>query len=163
MEAFNREAPAIAKLTDSELSSEQLRALARQMKPQDAEALYQVISDENNSDEIRSVAIDLLTVKNDTASMMALKKFVGNKTTVNGKPWNTKKELETILRAQAVESIAAYPQKEIAFSTLSFLQRQVEEKFLNERIGRAAAQVSGLQAEASTAPAEDENLKQLVQ
>jgi hypothetical protein len=66
-----------------------------------------------------------------------------------------------VLRAQAVESIAAYPQKEIAISTLNFLHQKVDESFLADRINRATAHLLG---RAPAPEAQDEAaLKDLVE
>lgn len=161
-EKFRAEAAEIAKLhMDPELVEERLRNLARSMNQQDVADLYEVISDDANDPDQRALAVELLSIKNDTASLTALQNFVANKKMVNGRPWDSKKELETVLRAQAVESIAAYPQKEIALSTLSFLQRRVDEKFLNDRIGRAAANLNG--AAPAVEQQDDEALRKLLE
>lgn len=161
-EKFRAEAAEIAKLQmDPELVEERLRDLARSMDQQAVADLYEVISDDRNDPDQRALAVELLSIKNDTASLTALQNFVANKKMVNGRPWDSKKELETVLRAQAVESIAAYPQKEIALSTLSFLQRRVDEKFLNDRIGRAAANLNG--AAPAIEQQDDEALRKLLE
>lgn len=161
-EKFKNEAAEIAKLQiDPEAAEERLRQLARSMNQRDVADLYEVISDDSNDPDQRALAVELLSIKNDTASLTALQNFVANKTMVNGRQWDSKKEFETVLRAQAVESIAAYPQKEIALSTLSFLQRRVDEKFLNDRIGRAAANLNG--AAPSMQQQDDEALRKLLE
>lgn len=161
-EKFRAEAAEIGKLQmDPESVEERLRDLARSMNQQDVADLYEVISDDTNDPDHRALAVELLSIKNDTASLTALQNFVANKKMVNGRPWDSKKELETVLRAQAVESIAAYPQKEIALSTLSFLQRRVDERFLNDRIGRAAANLNGVAPAAEQQ--DDEALRKLLE
>ncbi len=140
---FKEESLQIAKIqNDPELTQTRMKDLAKVMAPADVQDLYEIISDEKNNGDQRALAIELLSLKNDTTSLMALQNFVANNTNVNGTKWDRKKELETVLRAQAVESIAAYPQKDIALSTLGYLQRKVDERFLNDRIGRAAASLS---------------------
>lgn len=159
---FKEEAEQIGKLqADPETAQARMRALAAKMNQQDVEDMYEVISDDRNNGDQRALAVELLSIKNDTASLIALQNFVANNTTVNGTKWDRKKEFETVLRAQAVESIAAYPQKDIALSTLSFLQSKVDESFLVDRINRAAANLSG---KASPLNQQDEAaLKQLVE
>lgn len=162
VERFTKEARQIAKIQHNpELVQNRMKNLASAMGPQEVQSLYEVISNDKNDGEQRALAVELLSLKNNTAALMALQNFVGNNITVNGTKWDRKKELETVLRAQAVESIAAYPQKEIAISTLSYLQNKVDEKFLNDRIGRVAASLN------NNVPAlkqqDDETLKKLLE
>lgn len=144
---FRSEAQLASNREESEAGSSEvenrLRNLVGLMGQNEVRALYEVISDDRNSDSERALAVELLAMKNDTASLMALQNFVANDSTVTGKKWNRQKELETILRAQAVESIADYPEKQIALSTLSYLQSKVDEKFLVDRIGRATSALTG--------------------
>jgi hypothetical protein len=160
---FKEEVFQISQLQDKPEEVEQrLKGLAKLMGQSEVEALYEVISDEQNNGDERAMAVELLSLKNDTASLMALQNFVGNKKNVSGKEWNRKKELETVLRAQAVEGIAGYPEKEIAISTLSFLQSRVDDKFLNDRIGRATTSIlSGNNK--TLQQQDDEALKKLVE
>lgn len=161
-EKFKQESAAVAELqSDPEAAQERLRQLARGMTQKDVESLYEIISDDRNDGDQRALAVELLSLKNDTASLIALQNFVASEKTATGKAWDRKKELETVLRAQAVESIAAYPQKEIALSTLSFLQRRVNESFLNDRIGRATAHLMGRAP--SPEQQDDEALRKLIE
>jgi hypothetical protein len=140
---FKAESLQIAKLqNDPEEVQSRLKLLSKEMSAQDVEALYEIISDDKKDGDQRALAIELLSLRNDTSSLLALQNFVGNNKNINGTKWDRKRELETVLRAQAVESIATFPQKEIAISTLSFLQKKVDEKFLSDRIGRAAASLN---------------------
>lgn len=139
-EKFKEEAVQISKIqSDPDLAQTRMKELAAAMTTKDVQDLYEIISDDKNNGDQRALAVELLSIKNDTTSLIALQNFVANDKTINGIKWDRKKEFETILRAQAVESIAAYPQKDIALSTLSYLQHKVDERFLNDRIGRAAA------------------------
>lgn len=143
VQRFKKESSEIGKIQNNpELAQNRMKSLAKAMRPQDVQGLYEIISNEKNDGDERALAVELLSLKNDTASLMALQNFVANNVTVNGTKWDRKKELETILRAQAVESIATYPQKDIALSTLGFLQNKVDEKFLSDRIGRARASLT---------------------
>lgn len=159
---FNAESVQIAKIqNDPEVALNRMKKLAEGMTPQDIQELYNIISNEKNDGDRRALAIELLSIKNDTTSLMALQNFVANNINVNGTKWDRKKELETVLRAQAVEGIASYPHKEIAISTLSYLQHKVDERFLNDRISRAAA---NLDNRAPTLQQQDEAaLKKLVE
>lgn len=161
-ERFKKESLQIAKIqNDPDLAQNRMKDLAKDMAPQDVQSLFEIISDDKNDGDQRAMAVELLSLKNDTTSLIALQNFVGNNVNINGSKWDRKKELETILRAQAVESIAAYPQRDIARSTLSYLQQKVDEKFLNDRIGRAAA---SLKDEAPTIQQQDDAaLKKLLE
>ncbi len=143
VQKFKSEALQISKIQNNpELAQNRMKALADMMGPQDVQGLFDIISNDKNNGDQRALAVEILSLKNDTTSLMALQNFVANNVTVNGTKWDRKKELETVLRAQAVESIAGYPQKDIAISTLSYLQQKVDEKFLNDRIARAAASLA---------------------
>lgn len=159
---FKQEALELAKLQeDSEEAQKRLKQLAQQMKPGDVEGLFEVISNDKNNGDTRALAVELLSIKNDTASLMALQNFVGNNKNANGQKWDRRKEFESVLRAQAVEGIAGYPEKAIAISTLSFLKKKVDDKFLSDRIGRASA---NLISNAGSAQQQDEEaLKKLVE
>lgn len=161
-ERFKEEALQISKIqNDPDLAQARMKELAAAMTTKDVQDLYEIISDDKNNGDQRALAVELLSIKNDTTSLIALQNFVANNVNVNGTKWDRKKEFETILRAQAVESIAAYPQKDIALSTLSYLQHKVDERFLNDRIGRAAA---NLKDNAPTVPQQDdEALKKLLE
>ena len=162
VEKFKAEADQIGKVQNNpEGAQARLKKLAEKMRPTDVEGMFEVISNDKANSDQRALAVELLTIKNDTTSMMALQNFVANKKNINGKPWDQKKEFETVLRAQAVEGIAAYPEKEIALSTLSYLQQKVDQKFLSERISRVSM---GLMYDSKPVKQQDEEaLKKLVE
>lgn len=162
VQRFKKESLQLAKIQNNPaLVQSRMKALADSMTPQDVQGLFEVISNDKNNGDQRALAVELLSLKNDTASLMALQNFVANNMTVNGTRWDRKKELETILRAQAVESIAAYPQRDIALSTLGYLQQKVDEKFLNDRIGRATASLN--ENAPSLKQQDDDALKKLLE
>lgn len=162
VQKFKKEALQLAKIQNNpELIQNRMKALADAMSPQDVQGLFELISNDKNDGDQRALAVELLSLKNDTTSLMALQNFVANNVTVNGTKWDRKKELETILRAQAVESIAAYPQRDIALSTLGYLQQRVDEKFLNDRIGRATASLT--ENAPSLKKQDDDALKKLLE
>ena len=162
VQKFKKESLQLAKIQNNpELVQSRMKALADSMTPQDVQGLFEVISNDKNNGDQRALAVELLSLKNDTTSLMALQNFVANNVTVNGTKWDRKKELETILRAQAVESIAAYPQRDIALSTLGYLQQRVDEKFLNDRIGRATASLT--ENAPSLKQQDDDALKKLLE
>ncbi len=136
---FKAEASQIAKIQNNpEAVQARMQKLADEMNSRHVEGLYEIISDDKSNADERALAVELLTLKNNTASLIALQNFVANTKNINGEKWDQKKEFETVLRAQAVEGIAGYPEKEIAISTLNYLQQRVDQKFLNERISRAS-------------------------
>ncbi|MBY0453052.1 MAG: hypothetical protein K2P92_08455, partial [Bdellovibrionaceae bacterium] len=121
-----------------EAAQARMNKLAAQMTQADVRALADIISDDQQNGDERALAVELLSLKNDTASLTALQNFVATSNKIDGITAERKKEFETVLRAQAVESIADYPQKEIAISTLTYLQGKVDNRFISERIGRAS-------------------------
>ena len=143
IDKFKKEAVQIAKIqTNPDEADARIKKLANQMRPQDVDSMYEVISNDKINGDQRALAVELLSVKNDTTSLMALQNFVANNKNINGKQWDRKKEFETVLRAQAVEGISTYPQREIALSTLNYLQHKVDNMFLAERIGRATTELT---------------------
>lgn len=162
VEKFKAEAAQIGKIQNNPAAAQaRLKKLAEKMRPSDVVGMYDVISNDKANADQRALAVELLALKNDTTSMMALQNFVANKKNVNGQNWDQKKEFETVLRAQAVEGIAAYPEREIALSTLSYLQQKVDQKFLSDRISRVSM---GLMYEAKPVIQQDEEaLKKLVE
>jgi hypothetical protein len=136
---FKEEARQIGKLqTNPDETQLRLKKLADKMNPQNVEGLFDIISNDKSDSDQRALAVELLAIKNDTTSLMALQNFVANSKNVNGTKWDHKKEFEAVLRAQAIEGIATFPEKEIALSTLNHLQQKVDHKFLNDRISRAS-------------------------
>lgn len=161
---FRAEAQQLAGQTaNTEIAEARLQALAAQMGQSEVRALYDVISDDRNSSDERALAVELLSIKNDTASLMALQNFVASDSTTTGKKWDRQKELETVLRAQAVESIAGYPEKQIALSTLNYLQSKVDEKFLIDRIGRATSSLTGQSFQPSQQQQNEDALRNLIE
>jgi hypothetical protein len=159
---FKTEAAEIGKIQNNpEAAQARMKKLADSMTPKHVEGLYEIISDDKSNADERALAVELLSLKNDTTSLVALQNFVANTKNINGVKWDQKKELETVLRAQAVEGIAAYPEKEIAISTLSYLQQKVDQKFLSERISRAS--MSLMYDNKPVGQQDEEALKKLVE
>lgn len=159
---FNKESLEVVETSkDKALFQKRVKALSEQMTADDVDKLYNLISNEKNKGPERSLALELLTVRNDTASLIALQNFIANNKSVNGIKWDRKNKVETMLRAQAVESIAAYPQKEIALSTLSYLHNKVDERFLIDRIGRASALIN--KKDTGIKPTSDTELKNILE
>lgn len=160
---FKAEAAQIAKIQNNpEAVQGRMQKLAEEMNSRHVDGLYEIISDDKSNADERALAVELLTLKNNTASLMALQNFVANTKNLGGEKWDQKKEFETVLRAQAVEGIAGYPEKEIAISTLNYLQQRVDQKFLNERISRASMNL--MYSDSSSVTQQDEDaLKKLVE
>lgn len=159
---FRKESSEISKVQNDPVKVQQrMQKLAETMTQHEVRAIYELISDDKNNADQRALAVELLSIKNDTASLTALQNFVANSKNINGNEWDRKKELETVLRAQAVEGIAGYANREIALSTLSFLQHKVDEKFLSDRISRASSNL--FNRTQSLEQQDDEALKKLVE
>jgi len=160
---FKSEAGQIAKIQNNpEIVQARMQKLADEMNSRHVEGLYEIISDDKSNADERALAVELLTLKNNTASLVALQNFVANTKNINGDKWDQKKEFETVLRAQAVEGIAGYPEKEIAISTLNYLQQKVDQKFLNDRISRASMNLL-YKDNKSVTQQDEEALKKLVE
>lgn len=159
---FKTEVVEVGRLqANPEAAQARMNKLAAQMTQADVRALADIISDDQQNGDERALAVELLSLKNDTASLTALQNFVATSNKIDGITAERKKEFETVLRAQAVESIADYPQKEIAISTLTYLQGKVDNRFISERIGRAS---NGLMyGTENLKQQEDDALKKLVE
>lgn len=161
---FKSEAAQIAKIQNNpEAVQARMQKLAEEMNSRHVDGLYEIISDDKSNADERALAVELLTLKNNTASLMALQNFVANTKNISGEKWDQKKEFETVLRAQAVEGIAGYPEKEIAISTLNYLQQKVDQKFLNDRISRASINLMYSGNTGSMQQQDEDALKKLVE
>ena len=164
IEKFKKESMQIAKIqNNSDLVKNKIKDLANAMEPEDSDLLYNIVSNEKNKSEQRAIAMEVLSVKKDTSSLIALQNFVASGTSVNGTKWNRRNEFETVLRAQAVEGIASYPQKDIALSTLNYLKSKVDARFLADRIGRATAKIKKQEVSSDTKSVEETTLKDFVE
>ncbi|MGZ3691099.1 MAG: hypothetical protein ACXVAX_06335 [Pseudobdellovibrio sp.] len=159
---FKNEVEQVGKIQNNpEQVTERLKKLADTMDKSNIDDLYEIASDDRQSGDERAMAVELLTVKNDTASLTALQNLVANTKNINGTAWDHKKEFETVLRAQAVEGIAGYPEKEIAISTLNYLSQKVDQKFLSDRISRASNSL--IMGTPSLKQQDEEALKKLIE
>ncbi|MFZ3229725.1 MAG: hypothetical protein WA160_05945 [Pseudobdellovibrio sp.] len=70
-------------------------------------------------------------------------------------------EFETVLKVQAIEGIAAYPQKDLAISSLISIDPKINEAFLKDRIKRSLIELRA-QSENSEKQVED-SLKKLIE
>lgn len=159
---FAIEAQQIAKIQNKpEQVQLRLNKLAQNLTKQNIDSLYELASDDTRSGDERALAVELLTIRNNAASLTALQNLVANQKNINGKKWDSKKEIETVLRAQAVEGIAGFPEKEIALSTLNYLQQKVDEKFLSDRISRASNSL--IMGKPTIQQQDEEALKKLIE
>lgn len=161
---FKQEAAEIGRIqNDPEAAIARMKKMAQAMGPEDVKQLADIIADEEQNGDERALAVELLSIKNNTASLVALQNFVATTNKVEKIKQQYKKEFETVLRAQAVESIAAYPEKQIALSTLTYLQSRVDNRFISERISRASASLMYGNESQTLREQDDEALKKLVE
>lgn len=85
----------------------------------------------------RAMAVELLSRNKTPEALQALQDFVIYHQTDGSTGWSRQREFESVLRAQAIEGIAAYPKKELALSSLNSLSQHVSESFLRDRIARS--------------------------
>ena len=94
---FKTEAQQIGKLQNNpQAVQDRLKVLANRMNPKDVAGLFDIISSEKSDADQRALAVELLSIKNDTTSLRALQNFVANTKTVDGAKWDQKKEFETV-------------------------------------------------------------------
>ena len=97
----------------------------------DLNQLAKIMTDTKANEDQRSEAVELIAGYQTVESLQQLEDFVVQKNL------NVKNELESALKAQAIEGIAAYPQKELALSSLNSINPKVSELFLKERIKKS--------------------------
>ncbi len=145
---------------DPKTLDQKMDQLAKGLTPLEIKKLAIIVHNKNESEDRRAMAVELLSRSKTADAVLLLKEFVASKQT-SALATVRKRELESILRAQAIEGIAGYPKKELALSYLNTLENQVEEKFLKDRIVRSE---EGLKGRApNTQQKEEAALKQLVQ
>ncbi len=162
IQKFTAEVAEVGRLQNNpEQTQERLKKMANLMRVQDVQAMADIIADENRNGDERALALEILSIKNDTTSLIAMQNFVATANKISDIKIPQKKEFETVLRAQAVESISSFPQTEIALSTLSYLQSKVDNRFINDRISRATAGL--IYGKDNLKEQDDEALKKLVE
>lgn len=146
--------------SDPKKLDDKMDQLARDLSALEVKRLAIVMRSKLEDSETRAMAIELLTRSKTRDAMDVLKEFVVTPQT-SGPVLSRTAEYESILRAQAIEGIAAYPQKDLALTYLNSMTSQVKESFLKDRIVRSEEGLKGL---APTVQNNDETaLKQLVQ
>ena len=106
------------------------------------------------------MAVELLSRSKIPDAVLMLKEFVASKQLASTTSAR-KRELESVLRAQAIEGIAGYPQKDLALSYLNSLSKEVDETFLKDRIVRSEEGIKGRTVRVQQK--DEAALKQLVQ
>ena len=105
------------------------------------------------------MAVELLARKQTVESLKQLENFVQQHETTT--KWSRTREFESVLRAQAIEGIASFPQKDLAVSSLMALDPKLNESFLKDRIKRSLV---GLKNDSQTPEKQDnEALSKLVE
>lgn len=142
---FIKESRQISKLQmDPDQVEKRLDQLAHQMSDQDIQNLSKVMSDQNKDGDERAMAVEILSRRQTAESLKALHDFVvAGHHTEGATPWNRLNEFESVLKAQAIEGVASYPEKKEALKTLNSLASQVSESFLRDRISRSEAGLKG--------------------
>ena len=155
---FLKEAQKISELqNDPKLVDQKMDQLARSMSSVDLQKLSVVMQNENENGDQRALAVELIARFKTPEAITALKEFVVRRDGHSG----PNREFESVLRAQAIEGIAAFPQKELALSYLNLMANQVDESFLKDRIVRSEENLKGRAP--STEQQDESALKQLVQ
>ncbi|MBC7466086.1 MAG: hypothetical protein H7256_08840 [Bdellovibrio sp.] len=119
-----------------EQSDDQIQDVAKNLSNADLKKLSEVMSDKKADEDQRTLAVELISRHQTVESLKQLESFVLRPVTSSE---NNKRQLESVLKAQAIEGIAAYPQKDIAISSLTSLDPVVSEAFLKDRIKRSMA------------------------
>lgn len=140
---FKLESQNISQLqSEPQKTEERLQALANKMTQEQMQKLTQLISDQSKDGDERAMAIEMLSRRKDSESLKALEDFVAQSDDVGA--WSRSHEFESVLRAQAIEGIATYPEQKEALSALNKLSKKVNESFLRDRILRSQAGLKGL-------------------
>ncbi|MBC7741184.1 MAG: hypothetical protein H7061_03245 [Bdellovibrionaceae bacterium] len=159
---FNSEAQAMAQLqTDPNLVEKRLEDLALSLTTEDIESLKKIMNNADRNGDDRALAIELLSRKKTPQSLAALEGFVQSHQTTTKENWSRPQEFNSVGAAQAIEGIAAYPEKDKALTALDSLAKTVDESFLLDRIARSKQSLIGN----TDATEEQDNgaLKQFVQ
>lgn len=128
----------LAQLAQNELeqSDEKIQDVAKNLSTADLKKLSEVMSDKKADEDQRTLAVELVSRHQTVESLKQLESFVLQPSTNSA---NRKRQLESVLKAQAIEGIAAFPQKDLAISSLTTLDPNISEAFLKDRIKRSMA------------------------
>ena len=118
-------------------AEEKIQSLAATLTNQDLNQLSEVMANKNSLGDQRAMAVELLSRSRSVAAIKKLEDFI--KDHDDTLKWSRSREFESVLRAQAIEGIAAFPQKDFAISSLTSLDTKISESFLKDRIRRSVA------------------------
>jgi hypothetical protein len=152
---FLGEAQKISRHNDPRVAERKIEELANKMSAADVQFLSQVINSPGKQRDDRAMAVELLSRKKTSESLQILNQFVAQKN-------NQKNEFDSVLKAQAIEGIASYPQKNLALSYLNSLADKVDESFLKDRISRSSENLEE-RPKANLQQQEEAALKQLIE
>lgn len=124
-------------LAQPEESEQKIQDLAKNLSSEELKHLADVMVDKKADEDQRTLAVQLVARNQTVESLKELESFVLHKKGYSF--FNRKNELESVLKAQAIEGIAAFPQKDLAISSLTSLDPKLDESFLKDRIKRSMA------------------------
>jgi predicted DNA-binding protein len=123
---------------DPDQIENRLQSLARQMVNQDKIFLKEIIESQKiNSDE-RALAIELLSRNQTPESAEILKNYTTSKTS-DAPTRAGHDDKERIFKAQAIDGLAAYQDRELALKYLDEVSNNTQDQFLKDRVRQAEA------------------------
>ncbi len=140
---------------------QKLEALALATTNEDIQILTKIIQDSSRNGDERALAIEVLSRKKSPESLKALENFVKAHESTTKQNWSRAQEFESVMRAQAIEGIAAYPETGSALTSLNALSEKIDESFLLDRIIRSSESIKGKAA--ATDIQDDAALKKLIE
>lgn len=141
---------------DTEAVENRLQAFARQMEPDHRNYLKTILMSEKSNGDERALAIELLTRNQTPEAAEILKNYSLSDSTTG----NLKSGEDIIFKAQAIEGLAGYQDRNLAISYLNEISRKTNYSFLQDRVRRAQA---SLKNEGPTIETQDlEALKKIV-
>jgi len=119
-----------------EETEKRLQQMADNLDAYQLNYLKSVVMDLNQAGDERALAIELLSRNTSNTAAQILKEFaLSNDRGLRG----VAKDQEIVFKAQAIEGIAAQPEKSLALQYLSEISRKTDSAFLNDRALRAQA------------------------
>lgn len=141
---------------DTEAVENRLQAIARQMEPEHRDYLKMILNNDKSNGDERAMAIELLT-RNQTPEAAEMLKNYSISDSPNG---NLKSDEDIVFKAQAIEGLAGYQDRNLAISYLNEISQKTNYSFLQDRVRRAQ---SALKNEGPTIETQDlEALKKIV-
>lgn len=133
---FKQEVSQIGQVqADTETVENRLQAIARQMEPAHRDYLKLVLMNEKSNGDERAMAIELLT-RNQTAEAAEILKNYSLSDSASG---NLKSDEDIVFKAQAIEGLAGYQDRNLAISYLNEISQKTNYSFLQDRVRRAQA------------------------